>query len=253
MAAMTTPEPNYYQILGVSSQVDPESLRKAFHHLTKLHHPDKNPTNLEKFKDISRAYRVLSDPQKRREYDMRVLRNIQQRQMRDFMTRSSTMPTSVSSEQRSTSGKYQSATSAAGSSSHHRQQQQHRQNVPYASSHTNRRQHHFLDDGDDGGGGQVHCSSSSSPARTAATLGGGCMGGTSQPQVTRTYHYGAPAPSLSSWDPSRVQIVRCAVCHGTGIVVRYERLGLGLMKEVKVLCAACSGRGTWCKLFSLQT
>lgn len=65
-------EPNYYQVLGVTSQADPLSLRRAFHRLTKLYHPDRNPAHSETFKEISRAYRVLSDPAKRREYDLKL-------------------------------------------------------------------------------------------------------------------------------------------------------------------------------------
>jgi len=68
-----SPEPNYYTILGVGAQADRDVLKKAFYHLTKLYHPDKNPRHVDKFKEISRAYRVLSDPDKKWEYDFRVM------------------------------------------------------------------------------------------------------------------------------------------------------------------------------------
>ncbi len=68
------PEPNYYKILGVSpKEADPSTLKKAYHRLTKKYHPDKNTSSAdhESFKDISRAYRVLSDPVLKRDYDSR--------------------------------------------------------------------------------------------------------------------------------------------------------------------------------------
>lgn len=63
---------NYYQILGVSENASPDDVKKAYRQLAKRHHPDANPNNKgaeEKFKEISEAYYVLSDPKKRQEYD----------------------------------------------------------------------------------------------------------------------------------------------------------------------------------------
>jgi molecular chaperone DnaJ len=65
---------DYYQVLGVERDVDEASLKKAYRALAQEHHPDKNPDNTEeaeeKFKEISEAYSVLSDPDRRRSYDM---------------------------------------------------------------------------------------------------------------------------------------------------------------------------------------
>ena len=61
-----------YQILGVARDVDADALRTAYRKLARQYHPDVNPgdkTAEDRFKEISRAYDVLSDPEKRRNYD----------------------------------------------------------------------------------------------------------------------------------------------------------------------------------------
>jgi curved DNA-binding protein len=63
---------DYYQILGVSRQATADEIKKAYRKLAVKFHPDKNPGNKkaeEKFKDISEANEVLSDPDKRQRYD----------------------------------------------------------------------------------------------------------------------------------------------------------------------------------------
>lgn len=65
-------ERDYYQILGVKRGASSEDIRKAYRKLARKYHPDINPGNKEaenKFKDISVAYDVLSDPGKRKLYD----------------------------------------------------------------------------------------------------------------------------------------------------------------------------------------
>lgn len=59
---------DYYKILGVPEDASPEEIRAAFHKLAHKYHPDKGG-DPEKFKEINEAYQVLSDPQKRAEYD----------------------------------------------------------------------------------------------------------------------------------------------------------------------------------------
>lgn len=62
----------YYDILGVKKDASESELKKAYYKLSKQYHPDKNPGNKEaeeKFKEISEAYSILSDKEKRKIYD----------------------------------------------------------------------------------------------------------------------------------------------------------------------------------------
>ncbi len=64
---------DYYHILGISSEATDAEIKKAFRKLAMEFHPDRNkedPRAEEKFKEVSEAYGVLSDPSKRREYDL---------------------------------------------------------------------------------------------------------------------------------------------------------------------------------------
>lgn len=63
---------DYYEVLGVSKDADDAALKKAYREMAKKYHPDMHPDDKEaeaKFKEATEAYGVLSDPEKRRQYD----------------------------------------------------------------------------------------------------------------------------------------------------------------------------------------
>tara|TARA_R100000951_G_scaffold79203_1_gene67186 strand:- start:735 stop:1685 length:951 start_codon:yes stop_codon:yes gene_type:complete len=60
---------NYYEILGVSKEATAEEIKKSYRKLSLKYHPDKNPDGENKFKEISEAYSILSDNEKRNKYD----------------------------------------------------------------------------------------------------------------------------------------------------------------------------------------
>jgi curved DNA-binding protein len=64
---------DYYKILGVEKNASADDIKKAYRTLALKYHPDRNPTDKkrseEKFKKVSEAYAVLSDPEKRKQYD----------------------------------------------------------------------------------------------------------------------------------------------------------------------------------------
>ena len=63
--------PYYYRVLGVSKNATPEEIKSAYRRLAKIYHPDwgADPDTEKKFKEIQKAYAVLSDPAKRAQYD----------------------------------------------------------------------------------------------------------------------------------------------------------------------------------------
>ena len=68
---------DYYEVLGLTAEAPAEEIRIAYRKLAKANHPDKHqgdPAYVEKFKDIQEAYDVLSDAEKRKEYDAQLAR-----------------------------------------------------------------------------------------------------------------------------------------------------------------------------------
>ena len=60
---------DYYNILGVSKGASQDEIRKAYRKLAHQYHPDKSGGDEAKFKEINEAYQVLSNTQKRQQYD----------------------------------------------------------------------------------------------------------------------------------------------------------------------------------------
>ena len=73
-------EPDYYIILQVDLRAEPEVIQAAYRRLAAKHHPDVDPSPeaMERMKLLNAAYEVLSDPVKRREYDVSRLHGQQQ-------------------------------------------------------------------------------------------------------------------------------------------------------------------------------
>ena len=63
---------DYYEVLGVGRDADAKAIKRAYRKLAKKYHPDMNPGDKQaeqKFKEVTEAYEILSNPEKRKLYD----------------------------------------------------------------------------------------------------------------------------------------------------------------------------------------
>jgi molecular chaperone DnaJ len=80
-------EKDYYKILGVPKEASQEEIKKAFRQLARKYHPDVNPGNKEaeeKFKEVNEAFQVLSNPNKKQQYDQYGSSAFSQEDLRGF-------------------------------------------------------------------------------------------------------------------------------------------------------------------------
>ena len=80
MKGLISLDKNYYDILEINKNASPEIIEKAYKTLVKKYHPDLQENNLkneyeEKLKKINEAYEILSDPEKRENYDLNLKSN----------------------------------------------------------------------------------------------------------------------------------------------------------------------------------
>jgi curved DNA-binding protein CbpA len=104
--------PDYYKVLCVDSDADQELIRSAFLALAKRYHPDSatgaSPKNDEKFRSVTEAYENLRDPNRRLQYDMRRVREEQERKEARARARYSKLYKPSASASRSSHTKSQS-------------------------------------------------------------------------------------------------------------------------------------------------
>ena len=63
---------NLYAVLGVAPQAEAREIKESFYRLSKEHHPDisTSDSSIERFREIAEAYETLSNPEKRKQYDL---------------------------------------------------------------------------------------------------------------------------------------------------------------------------------------
>jgi curved DNA-binding protein CbpA len=67
----TNPTPDYYEVLQISSNAEPETIHRVYRLLAQRYHPDNRDTGNEmRFRELSEAYQVLTDPERRAKYDI---------------------------------------------------------------------------------------------------------------------------------------------------------------------------------------
>jgi DnaJ family protein A protein 1 len=185
-------ETKFYDILGVSPDADESALKKAYRKLALKYHPDKNPDAGEKFKEISMAYEVLSDADKRRLYD--------------------------------THGEQGIKEGGGG-----------------GGFHSPMDIFDMFFGGGFGGGGRQR-----GPRRTKNLMHQ--LGVSLEDMYNGTTRKLALQKNIICGDCEGVggksgAVQRCPNCRGTGMQVRIQQLGPGMMQQIQSMCSECQGQG----------
>jgi len=191
-------ETKFYDILGVAPTADDGALKKAYRKLALKYHPDKNPEAGEKFKEISMAYEVLSDAEKRKLYDAHGEQGIKE--------------------------------GGGGGGGFHSPMD-------------------IFDMFFGGGGGGGHPfggGRSRGPRRTknlmhqlSVSLEDMYNGATRKLALQKNVICG----DCDGQGGKEGAVQRCPNCRGTGMQVRIQQLGPGMMQQIQSMCSECHGQG----------
>lgn len=200
---------DYYDLLGVARSASPDDIKKAFRTKAHQYHPDKANGDAEKFKQINEAYQVLSDPQKRQQYD-------QYGQTFDQARRQGGGP------------------AGAGFGGFNQAQWQ---NMDFGDIGDI-----FGDMFGFGGGRRQRRTTRGQDIQAAVRIDfrTAAFGGEEKIQLR---HHVVCSVCAGSGAEAGSQPITCATCHGSGQVQRLHQTILGAMQTAEV-CSTCHGQGT---------
>lgn len=188
-------ETKFYDLLGVAPDADDSALKKAYRKMALKYHPDKNPNAGEKFKEISMAYEVLSNPEKRRLYDAQGEQGIKE------------------------------GGSGGGA----------------GGFHSPMDLFDMFFGGGGGGGGRAR-----GPRRTKNLMHQLSVSledmykGTTRKLALQKNVICTDCDGLGGREGA---VQRCPNCRGTGMQVRIQQLGPGMMQQIQSVCHECQGQG----------
>ena len=199
---------DYYEVLGINEDADETTIKKAYRELAMKYHPDRNPGDdkaVERMKEINEAYAVLSDAKKRSEYDAYGLEGIKGYSQEDIF-----------------------------------------QNVDFSSLFHEFGLRDFFSSGSNIFDGLFGRSSQAGSRKRGADLKYDLdltleevASGT---EKTLTITKEDQCPSCHGTGSESGGTITCGKCRGTGQLVREQRLGYGIFRQV-IACDQCNGKG----------